>query len=230
MTSFLYNYPFIIIYGITLIVALIYYRKYFETSLKYFPIFILFTLITEILGTSVQSNSNFSFFINEFHIDNNWFLYNIYDLIVCLYLCYIFWVFTNHKLHKKIIKTGAVFYIIISIINPFFQNFLIETQSYSFIFSSLIIVCCTIFYFFYRKSITNLIFDYKDLMSWIALGFFIFYLGFLPIFLHREYNTIYSLHESPLIRDIHYTIIFIMYFIFIIGFIISKKIKTQENT
>jgi len=220
--------PFILLYGCVLILAITRYRKYYDTPLKYFPIFILYTFINETLGGIIRLNQNFSLHISDFYLDNNWMIYNIYDIVVHLYLFYAFWSFINNKKYKKFILYGSVLYILVSIINLFFQNFMLQPQTYAYTTAGLVLICVILFYYLNQKSDSRPFFGNRDLLSWIGAGLLIFYSGYLPIIFIRFYNTLLHVDESIYLRKIHLSLIIIMYICFIIGFIKMKRIKTPS--
>ncbi|PCJ94462.1 MAG: hypothetical protein COA50_11920 [Flavobacteriaceae bacterium] len=222
------KYPFILLYAITLIVAIAHYGKYYDSSLKYFPIILLYTLMNEILGVLVQSNNNLSFFLSDFYINNNWLIYNVYDIIVHLYLFYLFWNSINNENYRKFIVYSSVFYIVASIINPFFQNFILHPQIYAYVLAGLILICIITLYFSNRKHESKSIFGKKDFLSWIGTGLLIFYLGYLPIIIMRHYNVLYNINEPTYILSFHYGLIIVMYTFYIIGFIRMRKLKTSR--
>lgn len=219
------NDPFILFYGLASIVAIINYHKYYDTPLKYFPIFLLYTFINETLGGLIHHNRDFSLYVSEFYIDNNWLLFNIYDIVAHLYLFYVFWCFINNKRSKKFIVYGSALYILASITNPFFQDFMLHPQNYAYIIAGTILICSIILYFFNRKSLSKPIFSDKDILSWIGTGFLVFYIGYLPIEIIRYYN---QLHEFLYLREIHFSLIIIMYVCFIIGFIRMRRLKVPS--
>lgn len=221
--------PFILFYGLALIIAIINYHKYYDTSLKYFPIFLLYTFINETLGGLIHANNDFSLHISEFYLDNNWLIFNVYDIVVHLYLFYIFWESIKNNKSKKFILYGSALYILISIINPFFQNFMLHPQNYAYVFAGTILICSIILYFLNRKSLSKPLFGDKDILSWIGAGLLIFYTGYLPIEVIRYYSSLNQIKDpSSYLKEIHFCLIIIMYVCFIVGFIRMKRIKSPS--
>ncbi len=217
-----------ILYGLSLIVAIIRYRKYYGTPLKYFPIFLLYTFINETLGGIIRLNQNFSLHFSEFYIDNNWLIFNIYNVAVHLYLFYIFSNFINNHKYKKLIRQGALIYIFVSLINPFFEDYMLHPQTYAYLIGGVTIIISVILYIKNYKAESHSIFDSRDILSWIGVGLLIFYLGYLPIKIIRNYNILNNLIEPSHIRTIHYGLIIIMYTFITIGFVRMKKVKVPS--
>lgn len=167
--------PFMLLYGLSLIIAVIQYHKYYDSPLKYFPIFLLYTFINEILGGIIHLNSEFSIHFNEFYIDNNWLIFNIYNVAVHLYLFYIFSSFINDLKYKKVILYGTLIYVFASLINPFLENFMLHPQTYAYLIGGVTIIISVILYFKNHKTESQLIFDNRDILSWMGVGLLIFY-------------------------------------------------------
>ncbi len=62
--GFLKNYGFILLYGVALLISIMRYRNFFDSILRYFPIIIGYTFLTEILGGYIRANENFRIIFN----------------------------------------------------------------------------------------------------------------------------------------------------------------------
>src|SRR6056297_1353308 len=89
--DFLQRSYFVIAYGVTLILSIITYQKYFDTQFKYLPAIIAYTLLNEILGYFIRYYPEFSFFPNLKDARVNEIIYNIYDLIFFPFFYYAYW-------------------------------------------------------------------------------------------------------------------------------------------
>jgi len=211
------------LYTVTLFVALMRYQNYYSSPLKYFPVLLAYTLLTELLGFLTMNYDEFQISIFTSIVSHNVFIYNIYNLVFFNYFFYVYWCYLKDKKSKSFILYGAIFFLIISIINLFFQNFKFESQVYSYITGAILILFCTVLFLWeYFRSSKKL--DYKDKgMKWISIGLFIFHLGYGPIKISRYYNYLNQLNELVHVRRIHLTLIILMYICFIIGFLKMKR-------
>lgn len=76
------------LYAVTLLVALIKYPKYYSTPLKYFPILLMYTFLTELLGYFTKHYEVFHISIFSSFIRHNVIIYNIYNLVfLAIFLC-----------------------------------------------------------------------------------------------------------------------------------------------
>ena len=116
---------------VALVISLIRYRYYYESVLKYFPLLIAYTLLTEILGVIIRDFESFQIIYEENYHFANYIVFNLYDVVFFLYFYLLFWRVVKDTASKRIIKYGALVYIISTIINPFFQNVLIFPQLYA---------------------------------------------------------------------------------------------------
>lgn len=213
-----YDY-FIIVYGITWFISLVTYRKYFETSLRYFPILISYTFFNELLGSVIIQNESIQLIFGYDGTNHTALIYNIYHLCFFLFFFKIYWKAASEIKQKNNIKYGIYTYAIIEVINLFLQNPLIESLIYGYLFGVLLLIYCILNYFkevFKVFKIKTLKFS---LLFWISIGLLIFHVIYFPLKIFREFN--YELYEP--FRNLHLISIVVMYTFFSIGFIKSRK-------
>lgn len=221
MDTFLEN-SFVLIYGVTFVVSIIRYPKYFDTSLKYFPILILYTLLNEMLGVLIYNYDTFSLAFNNLYSDNYIIIYTIYNITFFLYFIYLFRYYVENLKAKAFIKYGSILFLISCFINPFFKNIFNEYQYLIFLTGSLILLICVGLYL--REQIINSIGNLKNsVLFWIATGLLVYHSGYIPIKLVRYHNELTGQTEEPYVRYIHLFLLITMYTCFIIGFIRMKK-------
>lgn len=211
------------LYVITLLIALIKYPKYYSTPLKYFPILLMYTFLTELLGYLTKHYEVFHISIFSAFVKHNVFIYNIYNLVFFNYFFYVYWSYIENKKYKFYILIAAMFYMLTSLINPFLQNFQLEAQVYSYLAGASALVICIILFFSDHGHDSKTL-DYRFTgIKWISIGLLIFYLGYTPIKASRFYNYTHHLNEFIHTRRIHLTLIVLMYVSFIIGFLRMKR-------
>ena len=210
---------FVIIYGITWVISLISYKKYFDTYLKYFPIIIGYTFCSELLGGLVLYNDYFKFIPKELETYNRHIIYNIYHLLFFSYFFYIYLKTTFNGNRKIFIKYGILTFIITSLINSVIHNPLNHSLIYSYIFGSILLLYCTFMHLkeTYKSHSFNII--KYNLLFWTSIGLFLFHITYLPLKILREFS--YELYTPY--RQLHLAMIVIMYLIFIFGFITNKR-------
>lgn len=216
----------LILYGVALALSIFRYRKYFDTILKYFPILIGYTLLTEILGMLILRNEEFVIVFSEGDGYLNALIYNLFDLCFYSYFFFVYSRILPEAKHKKWIKTGVLSFLVISLINPFFQNFRLSPQIYAIVVGSFFLVSSALIYLKqlnYSKS--N---HYKNLLFWISLGLLVFY-PFYPIIFIIVIYFDDSIYHSLHINEIHQTLLCLMYICFIIGFLKMRRMKPIEK-
>ena len=222
LNKFLEN-SFVPLYAITALLALVKYPKYYTTSLKYLPIIFAYTFFNELLGILILRNEEFSLFMNDRYSYYNVVIYNIYSIIFYLYFYYVFWDHLQNEKHKALVLRAGLLFIIVSIINPIFQNFMLEAQVYTYVVGALILLTCIVLYLLQLKKSGPTYSLKRDLLAWLSLGLSIFYIGYLPIKINRHYNAIHGLSEYVHLRKIHLSLILVMYTCFIIGFLRMRR-------
>ncbi len=224
--GFLINYYFIVVYGVAMFFSLVRYKFYFDSFLKYLPILIGYTLISEILGGLIAENDHFQIVYLDGYASYNSLILNFFEIIFFLYFFYVFWSVISVPRFKKWIKYGAVLFIICSVVNPFFQDAMLFPQMLGSSVGSIILVMCTILYFKEIKSKSNIP-NHRNLLFWISLGLLLFY-SFYPFILTTGYFN-YELYQKLYVRQLHYLLIALMYGCFIIGFVLMRRIRPKED-
>lgn len=213
---------FLPLYGITVIVSILRYRKYYDTPLKYFPILLMYTFLNELLGALIRYNE-FEFVFNEVYRNNNLIIYNIYSIVFFLYFFYVYYMYIKEQLYRKIIAVGSGLFILVAILNPFFQAFLYESQVFTYLTGSLVLIVILLLFFIYTRETFGSWFRDRSIMSWLSLGMFIFYLLYMPIKWIRYERAAEQLNDIPMVRRLHLILILIMYCSIVIGFLRMGK-------
>lgn len=223
--EFLKNNYYFLFYFAVLAIALIRYRRYFDSVLKYFPIFIAYTILTEALGFLIFNFEEFQINYSEEYSYSNNAIYNIYDLIFFFYFYSVFYKGIRARKFKNPIKYGAIAYLIATAINPFFENWIVFPQTYAAAVGSAVLIMSILLYFIdskYRLEKNN------NLLIWIGIGLLIFNLFFPLIMLTALYNE--EFYQEFHLKQVHHILIVVMYSCFIIGFLQMNGKFSYEDT
>lgn len=213
------EYSFIPMYGVTLFLALWKYPKYYNSRLKFFPVLIAYTLISEILGYVVRSYDNFSLFLNDLFRNYTWVIFNIYNIIFFFFFYYVFWHHLRKPWQRAYLLIGMALVAFISIYNAMNYSFLYESQYFAYLAGGGVLLGAIMMYLYHHASEEGRFFDPHDLLSWLCLGMLVFYTGYIPIKIIRYYNTLYHINDNPIIRRVHLLLILLMYVSFAVGFL-----------
>lgn len=224
MLEFLKDNYFIPLYGITLAIGLVRYKRYYDSVLKYLPILIAYTLLTEILGILIRDYESFQIIYLEKYDYANYFIYNIYDVVFFLYFYFVFWKIIQEEKYRSIIKYGAIIYIVATLINPFFQNVLIFPQIYASSIGSIVLIISILLYHLKKRREKQ---KKNRLLIWISIGLLVFNIFFPLIMLAGRFD--YDLYKKLNFQQLHYFLIVAMYTCFIIGFLKMGIMKPVEE-
>jgi hypothetical protein len=217
---------FLVFYAVALVLSIIRYSRYFDSLLRYFPIIIAYTLISEILGFLIKEYEDIQIVYLEGYSFYNLLIFNIFDIVFFLYFFYVYRNVAIEIKFKNWIKYGAILFIICSVLNPFFQDFILYPQLIGSTVGSVILIISIILYFLDKKTIIYVPI-YRNLLFWISMGLLIFY-TFYPFILLIGYFH-YELYLNLRIRQVHHILIAIMYLSFIFGFIFMRRIRPAEK-
>jgi hypothetical protein len=212
---------FLIVYCVTLIIAIFSYRKYFDTPLKYFPIIIAYTLFNELLGYFIRYNEDFTFFAKKELLAANDLIYNIYNIIFYTFFFWIFWQLTKAKKNKRLVTIGITISFISYFLSLFYQDPTKILLFYASSISGIILFLFVILYLSESKSDWDWKTQKYNLMFWTSLGLGVFHLFFPVLILigFLSYETWEELHFRTILK----ILIILMYFLFSIGFIKCRK-------
>jgi len=225
MLELLQNNYFFLLYFAALILSIVRYRLYYDTLLKYLPILIAYTVLSEVLGFAVRNFDEIQIVYKEEFFYYNTLIFNIFDIIFYLYFLSIYHKALIATTSKKFVKIGMLLFILVSIINLFMQNIYVDPQNYAIIIGAFFTVVSALLFILQLKKDKSVQISQK-LLFWISLGI-IFFHFFYPITMYIL-SFKYELYTAFGIAKFHYFSIAVLYCCFIIGFIRVKRAKPYE--
>ncbi len=209
------------LYLFTWIIAVVRYRTYFDTVLKYFPIFIIYTFFTELLGYFVKHSNEFQFFAEEHYSWHNVIIYNIYSIVSFLFFYYIYWTILKSVQYKKWVTYATATALLGYVISMFLQDPFHSNLYYADLAASIFLLIIIGLYFKEKREEPKTYPMTQNLLFWISVGLFIFHLFFPFIFLAAYeapgFYAEYRLHKLLMV------LIVLMYTLFIVGFLAGKR-------
>ncbi|GAA4273886.1 hypothetical protein U6A24_01900 [Aquimarina gracilis] len=197
---------------VSAILGTIFYSKYKNSVLKFFLFYLWFIVLLEISG----------YIIVEYRlVENNAWLFNLFYLISFTFLFYLYSAIVKNKKKKRIIQFSSILYLLIFVINGFFENYLTSSQTIPFIVASALLIVAIIFYFVGILSTEKVLHAKKNLLFWISIGFLLFYAGSIPFRIALNYYA--NIGGFNELFSINYLLIIVLNICFIIGFIWSDK-------
>lgn len=200
----------IVFEGIAALSSFVFYKKYKRTWLKIMPFFLTYTFLTEWAAT-------YGYILPL----NNNLVYNVIALITFNYYLLVYYYNLNFIKFKKTVLTGIAIYIFSFIASTYFQQISQESFIFSYSIGGIFIIIAVLFYFI-EKLLTPEILNIKsDLLFWISIGFLIFYVGYIPIKITRQFYASTTDHYNYL-KCVQLILVIIMNGVFSIGFFKSK--------
>lgn len=179
------------------------YKKYKNTSLKYFIWFLIGVLTMELIGSYPSYVENFEFFSKlELFLEgtrfekNNWFYTLFWKIGATLFFVYYFRSLVINPIFKKILKGLAVLFILNAVftIVSNFDEFFIKSFSSINITSSFLIVIAVTFYLIQVLQSDKILSFYKSPNFYIAATILIWYLITTPLIF---YDIYFSREDMP---------------------------------
>jgi len=219
--KYLIEYFYVPLYLIAWIVAVYRYKRYYDTPLKYFPMLIIYTFFTELLGVLVKYNNNFQFFSDDRYAWHNVIIYNVYQLIFFLFFYRVYYKVLKNESAKKLIKYASYLCIFSYVLNSITYNPLHNKLNYAHIVGSLILIVIILFYFKEKRLEKNPQPWRYNLLAWISIGLLVFYVFFPAVLFLGDVN--FNINIQFYFRHILLGSIAFMYGCFIIGLLLGKR-------
>lgn len=176
------------------ITAVFYYKKYKNVAAKYFIIFLLYVAICDsacYYTFYVRPNEALSFLIGTKFQKNHWFATLYWVIGAIIFYGFYFYKILKTPLYKNIIKYSVYIFLIFSLIyialnwELFFVKFFIVLD----VLGAIIILMCSIFYFFEILKYDKILEFYKSINFYISLTVFIWWLIITPLSFYSVYYT-----------------------------------------
>ena len=180
---------------------------------------IIYTFFTELLGYFIKYNDQFLFFSDYRYTWHNVIIYNVYQLIFFLFFYRVYRKNFKKKLHGNWAKYGSYLCILSYLVNSIFSNPLHHRLIYAHIVGSFILIFILVLYYLEKKSEESMYPQSQNLLFWVSIGLFVFYLVFPVISILGNVSIDLQFYS----RRILLSSIGIMYGCFIIGLLVGKR-------
>ncbi len=200
------------LYVIVLIVAIVKYPLYKDTPLKYLPIIFFLTAAIEYIGSFIKFDYKLV----------NLFIYNTYYLLYFTFFFYVFMKMIDDYKFIKLIKIGIAIFWLFFIYDLVFTGITKFSFILTYIAGAGLLVLCIILYYISVLQSSLVLVVKNDLLFWISVGLFLFYIGYIPIKIIKTW--FYQADDFfVFLLLIQYSLITIMYLFFLTGFLWMKK-------
>ncbi len=216
-----------------LIAGVFYYNKNKSKPTYYLIWFLGITVFTELFGWYAYFvESGFLSFLKGTVFESNYWSTNIYSFLSYLFYIQYFKWFLKSKKSVKFLDWLSVFFVATSIVEVvvtggFFSGYMPISN----IVGTLFIFLSTALYYIELLQSDQILKVYKSLPFYVSVGALVFHLCTTPIFIYSAY---YSVSIDPSFVNLYRQIIFgsnyILYSIYIAGFIICYKTKNLYST
>lgn len=219
--NFITEQYFLPFYVVVWLVAVARYRTFFDTPLKYYPIYLMYTFLTELLGYLVKYTDEFQFFSEKKYDWHNVIIFNIYSVIAFSFFFYIYWKVLQIKKHKRWVVYGGLISLLAYLISLFFQDPLHMNLYYADLTASMVLLFNIGLYVKEKWNEEGTYPIKRNLMFWTSLGLAVFHAIFPYLFLIAyEAPEIWAKFQ---LRDVLKVLIIFMYGTFMIGALLGRR-------
>ncbi|WP_228235243.1 hypothetical protein [Allomuricauda sp. M10] len=212
---------FMLLYLVTWIISVYRYRRFFDTQLKYFPMLVMYTFFTELLGYFIMYNDDFQFFSDGRYQLNNVIIYNLYQLVFFIFFFEVYRKTFKNRFLRKLTLYLTLLCTASYVINAMLVNPLINQMTYAHIIGSILLVLIIFFYLKEKKSETDAPSLKHNLLFWVSIGLLAFYVTFPTILI--LYRIKLDLRFLVYLRPALVTSIAVMYGLIIFGLLTGQR-------
>lgn len=215
------------------VTGIFYYKKYRNTTAKYFIWFLLFIAISDTLcyyPAYVRPDEPLSFLIGTKFEKNHWWATLYWKIGAIVFYTFYFYKVLKTPLYKNIIKYSGSLFLVFSLI---YIGFHWDTFFYQFfptirVFGAVIILLCAVFYFIEILLSDKILEFYKSINFYISATIFVWWLIITPLSFYSVYYTyevgksFFDLDFAFLRKQIYLFTNIFMYLTFTFAFIWCK--------
>ena len=200
------------LYMVVFIISLIRLPLYKDTPLKFLPLIFFITVVAEYAG----------YIFKELDHGVNLIVYNIYYLLHFTFFSYVFMKMIDNVRFKGYIKVGMAVFWLFYLGDLIFTGITQGSFAASYIAGAGVLVFCIILYYISILESSLVLVVKNDLLFWVSVGLFLFYIGYLPIKIVRSW--FYNFNKFfELLQVIQFSLIIVMYLFFLAGFLWMKR-------
>lgn len=205
---------FMALYVIVFAIAIYRFPRYKDTPLRFLPIILLLTIIVEFWGGYIKNASGGTI--------SNVVLFNIYYLLYFFFFLFIFMKVIDQKSFKLYIKICMLIFLGFYISDFIVMDITRQAFTRSYLVGSGALIICIILYYISILQSSLVLVIKNDLLFWISVGLFLFYVGYIPIKIMKSWFYEQG-NFFELLIVIQFSLIIVMYLFFLIGFLWMKK-------
>lgn len=211
------------------LLSIYYYKNHKSREILYLTWFLGITIFVETVSSYSFLLDDISFLsrLKGTNFEHNYWIYNIYMIVSCLFYTSFFKWFLKSKKAIKILDILSVVYVIGSIMYLIINGGFFEGYSLFTLLTGALLVLLSIFYYYYEIIKTDSLLKIKkSLPFYVSLGALFFYLFTTPVLIYSiYYRQSFNPEFKSVFEIVLYSSSLILYFSYILGFIICSKKK-----
>ncbi len=227
--NWMWNNGYMLLYALLFLISIYRYPKYFDTPMRILPLLLAYTLTTEVIGMLIRDYPEFSLFIEDYHKNNNWLLYNIYGILEFLAFIWVFSRYITRFNVRPFITLTLSGFILVSIWNAIQWDFRTVSQVYAYWWSAGVLMILIGLYLYQEWKRDPRTGFQHNLLVWISIGLFIFSLAYAPIDYLRFLVVHDGLEYYSWIRPLHLSVIYIYYGCMLLGLLFMDPMKYPDK-
>lgn len=195
-----------------------YFQKGAPLYLRLFPVFLLLTIIVELITTWLTLHNKSAFF-----------LYNFFNPLEFIFYMYVVRENIRNQRVKRILFFTAWLYVVVAVVNALFIQRVSGFGSFAYALGCLLIIAASIYFFFELFQSTSSVNLIRQPAFWICAGLIFFYACSFPV-----YALLNFLKEAPAIIKKNFGVILLLlnvllYSSFTIAFLCRLRVRNSTS-
>ncbi len=188
-----YTLLFLSVEGLAAVIALFCYKKYGQSTAKFFLFFLVYVFFCELLGTYTHYiiEGPLQFLKNTVFEKNHWWVTLFWNIGSVLFFCFFYYrLILNYKF-KKLIKWLCIGFLVLAvfIISTNFNKYFHGMFPSLLIAGGLVVLTCVCLYFYELLQSDKILSFYKSIYFYISTTIFVWWLITTPLIFYNVYFT-----------------------------------------
>lgn len=204
---------------VAIIIGILRYNKSNHLYFRLLPLFLLLTLLVELLSQLMHHTKN-----------GNVFIYNLFTILEFTFLSFVFWSIIPNPQAAKQIRQFSFILPAICLCNVFFIQGVNTFHSYTYMLGCLVMIFYSIIYFYQIFNSSQRFDLLREPAFWISIGVMFFYISSFSVFgLLNNISKLPNILKYNL-QKILYVVNAFYYTLFIIAFLCQFKITKSRSS
>lgn len=187
----------------------VYFRRDVPAYLKYFPPFLLLTIVIELIGDKIANQ-----YVNSL------LMYDLFVIFEFVFYFFVLYHFFTHRVVKRLIIVAICCYPLLAFADMFWLQGARKFDSYSYSLGALLVIAVCVRYFFELPNAPRILWEIlREPSFWVVCALLIFYAATLPVFAGISLVSRFSSRAMKVSANLVMFLNYLLYSLFTVAFL-----------